>query len=362
MLAKPTVDAGAWNGDLDQIESTVLSGRGSDTDAPESLRFLVAVRRVVLRREREPDCEFDRVAAMVLVPPDLFESPPSGLTRRPLLNNGNYSLTGQVHFVNVAVAGQSLKYIGDEGTLMDVLHTSNVASFPTVIYAPKAGGLSKLSWFPNGIRDDTKVVVMPVAVEEPNADRILQAVNGVYEGHLKTPDQVLPGTGPWRDPAQGWAAKTAEAIVQQAVKIGLYARFSPRCRIKAEQPGKDGRTDIEVIGEFGVTRNAVTNFAVLELKVLREKGSTGKKRTDAEITQHIKDGLNQAYTYSADRHFRDRLLCCFDMRAANAGAEAVFAPIQAEADALGVRLGLWYLYRSSEHYRECQATAALNAG
>ena len=299
---------------------------------------------------------------MVLVPPEFFESPPPGLTRRPLLNNGNYPLTGQVHFVNVSVAGQCLEYTGDEAALFDLLNASKVEGRPTVIYAPKAGGLSKLSWFPDGIRDDTKVVVIPVAVEEPTAERILQAVNGVYEGHLKTPDQVLPGTGPWLKPADGWAAKTAEAIVQQAVKIGLYARFSPQCRIKAEQPDKDGRTDIEVIGEFGVAANSVTNFAVLELKVLREKGSTGAKKSDADIAKHIKDGVNQAYTYGTERGFRERILCCFDMRATNAGAGTVFAPIQGEANTLGIHLGFWFLYRSSEHYRECKVAAALKAG
>jgi hypothetical protein len=362
MSANPNVNVGAWNGDLDQLQSTLLSGRGSDTDAPEHLRFLVAARRTALRREREPDCEFDRPAAIVLVPPDFFESPPPGLTRRPLLNNGNYPLTGQVHFVNVAVAGQSLEYVGDEGALFDLLVATRVDALPTVIYAPKAGGLSKLSWYPDGVRDDTKVVVVPVAVEEPTAQRILQAVNGVYEGHLKTPDQVLPGTSPWFKPAQGWAAKDAEKIVQQAVKIGLYARFSPQCRIKAEQPDKDGRTDIEVVGEFGATANSVTNFAVLELKILREKGSTGAKSSHAYNATHIKDGVNQAYTYGADRHFRERLLCCFDMRATNAGASAVFEPIQSEADTLGIHLGFWFLYRSSEHYRDCKVAAALKAG
>lgn len=362
MSDKPLVDAGAWNEDIGQIKETTLSGRGSDTDMPEELRFLVAVRRAILRREREPDCEFDRPAAIVLVPPSFFESPPPGLTRRPLLNNGLYPLSGQVHFVNVAVAGQSMTYNGDEGALFDLLSATKAEAFPTVIYAPKPGGLSKLSWFSKGVAEDTNVVVVSVAAEEPTPERIWQAVNGVYEAHLKTPDQVLPGTGPWLKPAEGWAAKPAEAIIQQAIKIGLYARFSPQCRIKAEQPDKDGRTDIEVVGDFDVAANSVTNVAVLELKVLRERGSTGRKRTDGEIDKHIKDGVNQAYTYGESRIFRDRMLYCFDMRAINSGSAKVFSHIKDDADTLGVHLGYWFLYRSSEHYRECKVAAKLTAG
>jgi hypothetical protein len=354
-------DAGAWNGDLEQLTSAWLMGKGSDTDLPEPVRFLLSVRRLTLAREREPDCEFDRAAAVVLVSPAFFESPPPGLRRRPLLNTGNYALTGQVHFVNVTAAGRSLEYAGDEGALFDALDAAKAEGLPTVIYAPKAGGHSKLSWYPNGIRDDTNVVIIPVAVEEPTAARITQVINGVYNGHLKTPDQVPPESSPWEKPTAGWAAKKAEANVQQAVKIGLHGRF-PLCRIVAEQPGKDGRTDIEVVGDFGVAPGAVTNFAVLEMKVLREKGSTGKTRSDADIALHIKDGVNQAYTYGADRNFRERMLCCFDMRATNAGATAVFAPVQSEAATLGIHLGFWFLYRSSEHYRECKVAAALKAG
>ena len=361
MSDKPATDAGAWNGDLDQLMSAWLTGQGSDTDLPEAVRFLLAVRRLTLNREREPDCEFDRAAAMVLVPPAFFEAPPPDTQRRPLLYNGNYPLTGQLHFLNVATAGRSLGYAGDEGALFDALATTKADALPTVIYAPKAGGLSKLSWYPKGIRDDVNVTVIPVAVEEPTAERITQAINGVYHGHLKTPDQIPPESNPWMDPARGWAADKAETIVQQAVKIGLHGRF-PLCRIVAEQPGKDGRTDIEVVGDFGVASGAVTNFAVLELKVLREKGSTGGAYSASAIATHMVEGVNQAAIYGDDRNFRDRMLCCFDMRATNAGAKAVFAPLQSMAATLGVHLGFWFLYRSSKHYRECQVAAKLTGG
>src|SRR5687768_2849052 len=62
------------------------------------------------------------------------------------------------------------------------------------------------------------------------------------KGHLMTPDQIPSESSPWVDAAKGWAAEKAEALVQQAVKIGLHGRF-PHCRIVAEQPGKDGRTE-----------------------------------------------------------------------------------------------------------------------
>ena len=354
-MADPSDNAGAWEKDLPVIRATWLTGKGSDTDLPEAVRFLRAVRMAVLERERLPDCEFDRSAAMVLVSGSFFESPPPGLVRTPFLNTGNYRLTGQVHYLGVAASGgQSRDYTGGDGELLDALVADQADALSTVIYTPKKGGHSKLSWYPTGTRNSANVHVFPVAIEEPTLDLISLAIEGVYQGELKTPDGVPPEASLWEKPGPGWASDKAEARVQRAVKIGLHARF-PHCRIKAEQPDKDGRTDLEVVGDFGVAPNATMNFAVLEMKVLREKGSGGSGYAPSAIASHIKDGVNQAYTYATDRNFRDRMLCCFDMRATNVGPDVVFSPIKDEAEALGVHLGFWYLYRSSVHYRECMA-------
>lgn len=356
------MDNGAWAVDEAKLKAVWLTGKGSDTDLPESLRFLIAVRRMVLARERVPDVEFDRPAAMVLVPPTFYEAPPPGLVRQPFLNAGNYPLTGQVHYLGVAATGQSRDYIGDDGALVDALVADHASAFPTVIYLPKAGGHSKLSWYPQGVAMYENVQVYPVAADAPTPELIKQVIDGVYEGELKTPDQVPARFSPWQDPAKGWASRNAEECVQHAVRLGLYGRFSPHCRIKAEQPDKDGRTDIEIVGDFGVAPGTQINYAVLEMKVLREYGSTGNPYSSAQIAEHIRGGLEQASTYGNDRHFKERLLCCFDMRPTNAGATTVFAAIHDDAAKLSVHLCLWHLYRSSAHYREAQVAGKINSG
>lgn len=359
-MADPSDNAGAWNQDLPTIRATWLTGKGSDTDLPEAVRFLRAVRMLVFWREQVPDCELDRPAAMVLVSGAFYENT-KGLTRHPFLNTGKDRLTGKLHYLGVAASGRSRDYVGGDGDLIDGLAQDRADGLPTVIYTPQKGGHSKLSWFPTGTRDLDNVQVFQVAIEEPTLDLISLAIDGVYQGELKTPDGVPREASVWEKAGEGWASDKAEARVQRTVKIGLHARF-PHCRIKAEQPDKDGRTDLEVVGDFGVAPNASTNFAVLEMKVLREKGSGGSPYAPSTIESHIKDGVAQAYAYADDRCFRDRMLCCFDMRAINAGPEVVFSQVKDDADALGVRLGYWFLYRSSEHYRECKVAAALTNG
>lgn len=362
MAEQPPVDTGAWTGDDAKLKDVWLTGKGSDIDLPEPLRFLIAVRRMVQTRERETDAEFDRPAAMVLVSPAFYESPSSVLARKPFLNSGNYPLTGQVHYLGAAATGQSRNYTGDDGALIDAVGADHADALPTVIYLPKAGGCSKLNWYRYGVAHADKVQTFPVATEAPTPERIKQVIDGVYENELKTPDQVSASFSVWKDPDKGWAVKNAEERVQYAVRLGLSGRFSPHCRVKAEQPDKDGRTDIEIIGDFGVAPGKQTNFAVLEMKVLRERGSTGKLRYPAQIDKHVCDGLEQASTYGDDRHFEERLLCCFDMRPTNAGEKTVFAATQDKAEKLKVHLCLWYLYRSSDHYREAQVAGKLTGG
>jgi len=359
-MADPSDNAGAWQNELPAIKNTWLTGKGSDTDLPEAARFLRAVRLLVLERERLPECEFDRTAAMVLVSGPFYENT-QGLTRCPFLNTGKDRLTGQVHYLGVSASGQSRDYSGGDGDLIDALVADQADALPTVIYKPKKEGYSSLSWYPTGTRNLDNVHVFPVVFEEPTPELIKRAIDGVYQGELKTPDGVPSEAWLWEKASMGWASNKAEARVQRAVRIGLHARF-PNCRIKAEQPEKDGRTDLEVVGDFGVSPDATTNFAVLEMKVLREKGYTGNTYAPNTIAAHIKEGVNQAYTYGTDRKFRDRMLCCFDMRAVNVGPESVYSAVKSEAETLGVHLCFWYLYRSSKHYRECMAATALKTG
>jgi hypothetical protein len=361
MADKLKVNAGAWSGDLDAIVSAMLSGQGSDVDLPDPVRFRLGVHRIVLAREGDPDCDFDRPAAMVLVPTAFFEARPEGWTRFPLLHTGHYRVSGQLHFMNSKASGYARDYSGDAGELFEELEAEKVGTFPTVVYSPKADGQSKLSWYPAGISGAAQVVSFPVRLDEPTPELIAQAINGVYHGELITPDLVLDEDSPWQNAAAGWASSRAEARVQRVVRLGVQGRF-PMCRVRAEIPGKDGRTDIEVVGDFGRPAGEVCNYAVIELKVLRERNYKGKPYSLQRITRHVNRGVKQAHSYAFVRKFRDRMLCCFDMRSTNIGGDVVFAPIKDQAEGLGVDLRYWFLYRSSEHFRDCTSVVPVKAG
>ncbi|WP_363799847.1 hypothetical protein ABU614_06980 [Lysobacter firmicutimachus] len=349
-------DLGAWNQDLATIANTPLSGRGSDSDATPLVRFQRAVMQLVVRREKQPTAEYDSHAAFVLLPRDWSGQLPSQAVRQPLLHVGQTKLTSFIHFVNVGANGHSLAYKGSDGDMMDALHASGVESLPTIVYSPQLGK-SMLSFYRHGVVNAASVDVRNVNDIQPNVDTITEVINLIYKGELITPAQSQ-NFNVWEDAAKGWAHEDAEARVQKAVQLGLIGAFR-LCSIRPEQTGKDGRTDLEIVEDFDGEANHVVHHAVLEMKVLRQKGSTGKNYTDASIAEHMDEGLKQAHSYGDGRNFRDRMLCCFDMREENSGASKVFAPLESSALKLGVVLRYWFLYRSPEHWRDCKVAKAL---
>lgn len=304
--------------------------------------------QLIVRRELNADAEYDRHAAFVLVPRDWQR--PDNAIRRPLLHNGNYPLTGLIHFVNFVPNGHSLAYNGDEVDLFDALVTVQAQSFPTLIYSPKYKA-STLSWFPRGTAENDDVEFWNIVGDRPSVDEIAEVIDNAYFKELITPDQTDKSLHVWADAKKGWAHENAEARVQHMVRLALIGAFR-RCTIRGEQSGKDGRTDLEIVEDHA--QHHVVHHAVLELKVLREKGATGGNYSDRKISEHMRDGLNQAHHYGARRNFRDLMLCCFDMRAINAGETEVMAPLAADAKTLGVHLRHWFLYRSSDHWRNCE--------
>lgn len=357
-MVDKALQLGAWSTDRKALEEMPISGRGNDADAPDSVRFIRSVMQLIVRREMRQEAEYDRAAAFVLVPREWMDSVSSGTRRQPLLSTGQYSLTGQIHFVNVAINGRSLEYEGNDAGLFDKLEAMDARAFPTLVYLPKQGS-STVSWYSSGIVSEDSPDVWCVTEAPPTAERITEVISRAYTDELITPDQMAENCRVWEDSAKGWAHKDAESRVQHAVRLTLLGAFL-HCSIRQEQPGKDGRTDLEIVEDRDRSSDQVVHHAVLEMKVLREKGSSGGSYTDQQIANHICDGLKQAYSYGKRRNFRESMLCCFDMRPTNTGAAVVFREIQEDATKLGVQLRHWFLYRSSEHWRDCSVAQVIN--
>lgn len=352
---------GAWSSDRTILEKTPLTGRGADSDAPNPLRFTRIITQTVARREAIPEAEYDKPAAFVLVPRNWMENIPQKARRQPLLHTGHRPLTGQIHlFTHATASAHSLTYEGDDEDLVDKIESLGAADFPTIIYSPHPQ-LSCLSWHPKGLSNPIEPEILKIFNDPPTVESITRAIAKTHRDELISPDQMDPSNKVWANATKGWAHEEAEKRIQQAIRLTLLGAFL-HCDVRKEQPGKDGRTDLEIVQDVDHQPDQIINHAVIELKVLRERGSSGRKYNDAEIADHIRDGMNQSYWYGEKRNFRDRMLCCFDMRDKNVGPQAAFSHIKEEADSLEVDLSHWYLYRSSREWREAEAAIKLSAG
>lgn len=182
---------------------------------------------------------------------------------------------------------------------------------------------------------------------------ISSVVNAGYDAELCTPDNAGP-VKPWENASKGFPVEEAERTVQQFLRTGLAGRFS-WCSIRAEQPAKLGRTDIEVVDDRTGAPGAITHHALLELKVLRSFAHTGLPYPDSNAIDAVSKGVNQAHAYGLTHNTLLRMLCCFDMRTIDVGDSATFAHAMTDATALRVRLRRWYMYRSSALYRDAIA-------
>lgn len=354
------LDLGAWQADRPLLAVAPRSLYGDVDQLPEAVRFQVYVSRLIQLRERQADAETAGAAAFVLVTPT--EQQRLKFAGRKLdrtVHSGQVRLAGRVHFMTYrAQSSVYEEHSGDANDVYDRIAELQCDKLPTLVYFPSSGE-STLSYYPQGTHTDEGMVKVELSAGPVTETEILVAIDAVYRNQLCTPDNSGPAKL-WQDAGKCHPVKEAERTVQQFVQAGLAARFH-WCTIRAEQAGKLGRTDLEIVDDRNGNPGAITHHALLEMKVLRSFGSTGSEYGSAANDEAIAKGLNQANSYGNANNSLLRMLCCFDMRSSDAGDAATFAHVQDEAKTLGVGLRRWYLYRSSDDMREALAKRQLKA-
>lgn len=353
------LELGAWTSDRAQLATAQHSICGDVDDLPKELRFQVYVSRMIRMRERRPDAETAGAAAFVLVTPEQQRTFKTGRHFDRNAHTGRVRLAGRLHFVTHRAGSSAYEeYDGDDNGLFDRIEALKCDHLPTLVYLP-SDDKSALTYYPNGTRDDEGMLQVELNYGPVTEAEILAVINAVYRTELCTPDNSGP-TKVWKCPSKGYPIEETERTVQQFLRVGLAARFN-WCTIRAEQAGKLGRTDLEVVDDRTGEPGAITHHALLELKVLRSFTHTGSPYPASSTDEAISKGVNQANSYGTANNSLLRMLCCFDMRTDDPGDSATFAHVQTGASTLCVSLRRWYMYRSSEHLRDADARRQLAA-
>ena len=346
---------GTWaDGDFGTTVSQ-YGGVGVDYDLPDESRFIVGVVRLLRRRKAELDrlekTDGGNIAIFVLKPgpPPTFP----GARREPMLYNGLSMVNGRVWSTAAAVA--SAHYVdlpqnaSDDGLISFVTDDLDLGSFPTLIFDPRPAS-PLLLWYPEGLANLDNVEEKALS-GEVSPQKVIDAIDRLYWECLITPGSLPRGGSLWNDSGKYWPTDDVESLVQAHLKVCLTSWF-PFCTVRHEQTQQAGRTDLEIEENDPYDYTSITRHAVIELKVLRNFGSTGSVVSDSVANVWIEEGVLQAAGYRTMKSFRWSALCCFDMRRDDIGRGTCFAHVQQKAETNHVELWRWFLYASSASLRQ----------
>lgn len=354
---------GGWT--RSELEGTALqnAGLGVDAGLPDTARFIAGVAKLVRRRLATPGHELDsQQPAVFLLEPSAKIVPAGNSPKRaPMLNNGLTPINGRLWFVPAPViSGKFVEIdsVEDEALFALVSDTLGLGNVPAILFDPRTSRPA-VRFYPLGLGDPDTYEPVDVVGGSVSLDQIFAVIDLIYEKCLVTPEAQAKGGSLWKEKTKFYPVKQAEDVVQAQLRVGLTTAF-PTCTVRHEQTEPSGRLDIEIEEVDPLDNSQLTRHALLELKVLRSYGSTGDSVSDQETLDWVKSGVDQAYTYRESRKTRESALCCFDMRKTFSG-ETCFDHVRDLSKQLSVALKVWYIFNSSENYRDHRVARKLNS-
>lgn len=344
---------GTWATDDLAATARANVGVGADADLPQEVRFVAGVAKLLRRRLAKEGANADpaRPAIFLLEPTPRTNNLDAKPKRVPMLDNGLTPIAGRLWFVSpVVVAGNYIDLDKDDddelfGIVTDILQLGDV---PAIVFDPRTKPAT-VRFYPAGLSNVENYNPVGLSVEV-TLQRIYEAIDHVYKNCLITPEAQARAGKLWVNGEKCWPSPTAEDCIQLYLRAGLTTAF-PNCTIRHEQTVAAGRYDLEVEESDPLDRGNVRHHAVLELKVLRSFRSTGTPVPPQETLDWIRLGVQQAASYRDDIGAAAAALCCFDMRRQHTGDQC-FEHVKDFAAKIRVELRLWFLFGSSEQYRD----------
>jgi hypothetical protein len=354
MPSSGDVNLGGWS--ADEMTSTLneFSGVGGDAEAATDVRFVRGVVRVVRSRHAGTRAAADpqRLSVFLLRPPDL---PAPQLKSEPMLDSGATPIAGWIWLVNPAVvSGKGLPLTTDDANAVFgvVVEQLQMGGVPAVVVDPRLGSV-KLRYYRSGLACPDEYEVVDLQVTQLDIEQITDVINRVYVHSLRTPDAQPSGMKLWEDADKYWPHADAEDRVQAVLKAAFIGAFRS-CKVHHEVSGYSGRADLHIVEQDPSDPSKTRHLVVLELKVLRTYSSKGGLAQKAD--EWVYKGVLQAAAYKKERGYEIAVTCCFDMRKTDDGTCMTAA--DALAKSLAVSVHRWYVFSSSERWREVDAATS----
>jgi hypothetical protein len=328
-------------------------GVGADADLPDNVRFRVGVTRVIRERLGQGQSKETEPAIFFLLSGGSAAVADLNLKREPMLDSGRAVIEGKFWFVGpLAIAGHGLAHddwSDDDAVFNRAVQELGLGEVPAILWETRLTQPAA-RFFPSGLGEPERYELLRLGGDDLTIDDVLEVVDRIHGQCLISPTvQLAPGKL-WKKASDFVPIKNAEAQVQLQIRNGLVGAF-PSCVVRAEQTQATGRLDLEIEEPSDAEPHGFVRHALLELKVLRAVGSTGKKVSAQVVKDAIAEGVTQAAQYRDERGTKASALCCFDMRKTVVG-DKCFADVRRRARARKVHLRVWHIFPSATALRE----------
>jgi hypothetical protein len=309
----PTDDSDEFLGDVSYREGAAAGLSVSSLDSDPTLQFFDCLRNTIVT-------SLDRALPASGSPPAVFvrsetarldASRLGGAAR--IIDIDQKTVTewaGQILIVAPnATSGWSIPLNGPVESAFDRLEAAGLGALPIcIIYAPDR----RVSCFRNGAQDDQNTIRfdLPVNSRQLTMQALIEVIDEHRRRSLLSP-QVCPPDF-WVNAQQHQPALAAERHIQWGVAVALRNSFRP-ITADLEQNIPTGRIDICMTNPQPA--GGPVHPAVIELKALRSKTSSGRSVSRHRNIMWMAEGYRQAKAYREDKHAALGLLACFDMRA-----------------------------------------------
>lgn len=256
-----------------------------------------------------------------------------------------------VYIVGRTVYGNAWRVPGatnDYQALCQQLEALNLGNQTCVVLGNSTSAALLL---PHGVlgADVSAGIILPhYKTDSPLDDEILSAELKHFADNVLAAEDLRKTMWVKGKASQFWPIELAEKTIQTYLLIALRSTFK-RYDFLDETRVTPGHIDIFILPKS----NDEAGRAVLELKAIRQYGSTGKSVSTADALKHLQGGMDQALTYVEDA--TNKYLCAYDMRKVR--DQTLLDEAKAGCDAVGVSFRAYEVFESATAVRESKAKA-----
>lgn len=248
----------------------------------------------------------------------------------------------------------SLDFEADDD-IFEVLEQEGLGSHPALIVDWRNPAPSVVFW-PKGVAAADDPIEIYMSDHQITPEEMKSILDDFYEARLCTPQRIIEGHSQkvWEEASKGWPASRPEERIQGVLVTYLRGRL--KHDVLPEVPNKAGRLDVNIRAKAHKPNGdpVIEPLWTLELKALADMTSTGSSVGATVIENGLNKGVKQAHQYRKAEHTKFAALCCYDMRKNNIDDATTFAPIRKEANDNQIHLWRWFLFRSSNAWRDAQ--------